>query len=379
MSYDTLGHSAFKAAERQFKACATVNDAIDLLNCIDFAIHDASNCESIQRSTEETVLNRKCTVHTLVSHDGLFILKNALSVQQQMELAYCALNESLSPPNRTNLHCHYDENEIAEKLQNIWSRDGPELDDFCASDGISNGTTNEQRKRKKGDLYEGPRLPCHLTLSKVRWATLGYQYDWTARSYHKEQFVPFPEQLGDFSRLLAEACEHGFTMQPQAGIVNFYPVGQVMGGHVDDGEEAHECPVVSYSLGPPCIFLVGGVTKEVTPTPILLRSGDVLVLGGASRLKFHGIPKVFVAHGVPEHLQVDTASQHSLHKSSCPHFLSLRTDVFASECTCGGVSVIEAERTLKVLACARVNVNLRQVYRESSDAADGGGATDAAI
>jgi hypothetical protein len=210
-------------------------------------------------------------------------------------------------------------------------------------------------------------------------------------------------------------------MVPQAGIVNFYPAGQVMGGHVDDGEEAHECPVVSFSLGPPCIFLLGGVTKDVAPVPLLLRSGDVLVLGGESRLKYHGIPKVFVDHGPPQELVdftptpapapaptnvlpgvVDVNAHENevnLHQCGCPRFLSLfkpntsrnavyrpptggQSPIVEAEaggasrtctCTCDGISNEEISRALKVLRCARINVNLRQVYKTESSGGGGSG------
>ena len=52
--------------------------------------------------------------------------------------------------------------------------------------------------------------------------------------------------------------------------------------------------VVSLSLGPPCVFLLPGQHKQLQPQGVILRSGDVLVLGGAARLHFHGVPKVFV-------------------------------------------------------------------------------------
>jgi len=43
----------------------------------------------------------------------------------------------------------------------------------------------------------------------------------------------------------------------KAAIVNFYPDGAVMGGHVDDAEWTAEPPVFSLSIGCPCVFLLG--------------------------------------------------------------------------------------------------------------------------
>lgn len=43
------------------------------------------------------------------------------------------------------------------------------------------------------------------------------------------------------------------------------------------------------SLGNAAIFLIGGVTRDVEPTPILLRSGDVVIMSGPEcRRAYHG-------------------------------------------------------------------------------------------
>lgn len=48
------------------------------------------------------------------------------------------------------------------------------------------------------------KLPKHTTLSRVRWVTLGYQYDWTARKYYEDAFVPFPAELAAFCSHIGE-------------------------------------------------------------------------------------------------------------------------------------------------------------------------------
>ena len=98
-----------------------------------------------------------------------------------------------------------------------------------------------------------------------------------------------------------------------------------MGGHIDDGEEARENPVVSVSIGSPCVFLLGGYTKDEAPIAILLRSGDCLVLGGKARLRYHGVSKVFVAtEGPPSYLAPSKATQYAekgIHCAGCNCFL----------------------------------------------------------
>lgn len=68
----------------------------------------------------------------------------------------------------------------------------------------------------------------------------------------------------------------------------------MMGGHKDDAEQNKTTHLVSFSIGAPCLFLLGGDDVTTTPIPILLYSGDVLLFGGESRLRLHGVPKVFI-------------------------------------------------------------------------------------
>jgi hypothetical protein len=42
-------------------------------------------------------------------------------------------------------------------------------------------------------------------------------------------------------------------------------------------------------LGNSAIFLIGGITRDVEPVPILLRSGDIVIMSGpACRRAYHG-------------------------------------------------------------------------------------------
>lgn len=47
------------------------------------------------------------------------------------------------------------------------------------------------------------------------------------------------------------------------------------------------------------MFLIGGASKTIRPTAILLHSGDVLVMSGPSRLCYHAVPKVLQATHQP--------------------------------------------------------------------------------
>ncbi|GMH50792.1 hypothetical protein TrRE_jg4790 [Triparma retinervis] len=118
-----------------------------------------------------------------------------------------------------------------------------------------------------------------------------------------------------------------------------------MGGHKDDLEYAFEKPVISVSLGLPGIFLLGGLTKEEKPTPILVRDGDCMVMGGGSRLRFHGLAKV-----LGNDVKLPVVDE------------GLRTAglAFGGEGGEGGGEE-ESGQVVKYLEEHRINVNVRQV------------------
>ena len=79
---------------------------------------------------------------------------------------------------------------------------------------------------------------------------------------------------------------------PEACLMNFYKEGARMGLHQDADEEDFAAPVISISLGDTAIFRIGGPARGGKTATIKLSSGDVLVMGGPSRLCYHGIDRV---------------------------------------------------------------------------------------
>jgi alkylated DNA repair protein (DNA oxidative demethylase) len=80
---------------------------------------------------------------------------------------------------------------------------------------------------------------------------------------------------------------------PQACLVNFYSGEAKMGLHQDRDEADFAAPVVSISLGDDCLFRVGGPRRTDKTVSFRLQSGDVVVLGGESRLAFHGVDRLY--------------------------------------------------------------------------------------
>ncbi|GAA5887327.1 hypothetical protein JCM6882_002493 [Rhodosporidiobolus microsporus] len=156
-------------------------------------------------------------------------------------------------------------------------------------------------------------------LPKMRWANVGYYYNWTTKLYEFERgFIPLPPLILRCCRDVvrktpwrdvfcssdtAEDGDLGGTSvedwrkweedyEPDAGIVNFYQVKDSLTGHTDHSEVDAARPLVSFSLGHSSVFLVGGTSKDIPPLAILLRSGDGLCMSGAGRRAYHGLPRV---------------------------------------------------------------------------------------
>lgn len=122
----------------------------------------------------------------------------------------------------------------------------------------------------------------------------GYRYDSNDPLTDK----PWPTMPASFLQLAHQAAnEAGYVdFQPDACLINQYKVGAGMSLHQDKNELDFNQPIVSVSLGIPATFLFGGLSRSDKTIKLLLVHGDVVVWGGESRLKFHGIMPLKANH-----------------------------------------------------------------------------------
>jgi alkylated DNA repair protein (DNA oxidative demethylase) len=115
----------------------------------------------------------------------------------------------------------------------------------------------------------------------------GYRYD----PVDPESGLRWPA-LPDAMRALARdaAARAGYPgFAPDACLVNRYAPGARLSLHQDRDEKELRAPIVSVSLGLPAVFLWGGDARGDRTRPVPLQHGDVVVWGGPSRLRFHGV------------------------------------------------------------------------------------------
>ena len=125
-------------------------------------------------------------------------------------------------------------------------------------------------------------------LGSLGWVSdrSGYRY---ART-HPRTGKPWPA-IPAILLSLWQTLTH-YPAPPECCLVNLYRDGARMGLHQDRDEAALDAPVLSVSLGDDALFRIGGVSRRGPTKSVRLRSGDVVVFGGPSRLAFHGIDRV---------------------------------------------------------------------------------------
>ncbi|OWP00695.1 hypothetical protein B2J93_1080 [Marssonina coronariae] len=147
-------------------------------------------------------------------------------------------------------------------------------------------------------------------VKKLRWLTLGSQYDWATRAYAADSPTPFPRDVASFVTTLFRSA---FT--PESGVVLLYSPKDFMPVH-RDVSEACARGLASFSLGCDGLFLVSrdrqprgqvdvdeaDLEREMEMCVLRVRSGDCVWMDGETRWCWHAMPKV-LAGTCPEWLE----------------------------------------------------------------------------
>jgi alkylated DNA repair protein alkB family protein 1 len=308
----------------------------------------------------------------LASHPGFIFIPQALSQSLQTELAYRSMTEFCNVReggHSTNIQLvsRKDSEVVNLEEDTMWNLCKRDYDNHKQPDpnvdpggsGVKRKLTVKQSGRTKVQYYE--------SFDKLSWATMGYQYDWTARAYLESRKSEIPSILQSLANIFAPfdtSCDNNKdTFTASAAIVNYYNQKSNMGGHADDLELDFTKPVISISLGLSAVFLLGQNTKDQEPiVPILVRPGDVLLLAGESRLAYHGMARV-----LDKRIDVTPASRPTMNEFQVQSLES----ILLEEGT-GNNSSSGSDRKTTYPACDldalnhflsehRININVRQV------------------
>ena len=136
----------------------------------------------------------------------------------------------------------------------------------------------------------GYRMSVAMTnCGRLGWVSDRRGYRYSPRDpLHDRPWPPMPPLFAGLAeRAAADAGFPGFA--PDACLVNRYEPGARLTLHQDRDEGNYDAPIVSVSLGLPATFLFGGDARTDRQQRIPLQHGDVVVWGGPSRMRFHGV------------------------------------------------------------------------------------------
>jgi alkylated DNA repair protein alkB family protein 1 len=223
---------------------------------------------------------------------GLQVVCGLLPPETQILFTSCLMHRDLSDPaHKINLQADYD---ISYPLK-------------PSSEASRFDRSFFTRERAAPEDCLTPKVPDKLKplnmeqflYTKLRWLTLGEQYDWPTRSYAKHA-TPFP---GDLSRLVTGLFPH---IHPESGVVLMYSAKDFMPVHRDVSEQCQRA-LASFSVGCDGIFIMarGEDNGEADNAPrtvaIRVKSGDCVHLTGEARWAWHAMART-IPSTCPSHL-----------------------------------------------------------------------------
>ncbi|KAF7251521.1 Nucleic acid dioxygenase ALKBH1 [Varanus komodoensis] len=202
--------------------------------------------------------------YSLDNYPGFMFIPNPFLPGCQRHWVKQCLKQYTQKPNVCNLDLHMPSKETTD----LWEK-------------------SQHQMRNKSSSKREPKC----LLEKLRWVTLGYHYNWNTKKYSADHYTPFPSDLAFLSEQVAKAC--GFqAFQAEAGILNYYHFDSSLGIHVDESELDHSQPLLSFSFGQSSVFLLGGLKRDEAPVAMFMHSGDIMIMSGFSRLRYHAVPRV---------------------------------------------------------------------------------------
>ncbi|KAG1756489.1 uncharacterized protein EDB91DRAFT_1092931 [Suillus paluster] len=376
----------FRAAEKKYKARFPPPDLSHVLDLTSMtwdaetlASGNSFYCNGVEiklLGPSESTSSCVGKAFTVPRIPGLVILPSFVSPHDQRQLVRWALRDHARHPNETNLDAHYILPD--EGLWNAHVSSDPPLvrTRACIPESshtkyeysgprqlISNTPADPANFQSMLHLSKPPAVPSPTVspasptalISKLRWANIGWSYHWGSKQYDFTKGKGrIDNDIGaickravcsvNWEEVFGQTDEEGWgdenwrtwheTYEPDAGIVNYYQIKDTLMAHVDRSEVCATSPLVSISLGNAVIFLIGGLTRDVEPTAILLRSGDVAIMSGpACRRAYHGVPRI-LEDTLPNHFFLNLDDEGC--SSWTPYELYMRT--------------------------SRVNINVRQVF-----------------
>ncbi|KAE9365088.1 hypothetical protein N431DRAFT_496254 [Stipitochalara longipes BDJ] len=256
---------------------------------------------------DSTSLPEPCTIYEHKDFPGLRLLPSLLPPEVQVLVVSSLLHRDLANlQHKTNIHHDY-----TIPYAPPTSSSSHQRESFFT---LPPHAKNQMLTPLNPVSNHKPLNMTQFLVKKLRWLTLGSQYDWTTRSYDKEKAMPFPVDIGKLVKGLFRSA-----FEPESGVVLIYGAKDYMPVHRDVSEEC-ERGLASFSLGCDGLFILSrekyghngedrnqderklDENREMETLVLRVRSGDCVWMGGETRWCWHAMPKV-MAGTCPEWLE----------------------------------------------------------------------------
>jgi alkylated DNA repair protein (DNA oxidative demethylase) len=150
-------------------------------------------------------------------------------------------------------------------------------------------------------MPSGQPMNCQQTsCGQVGWTVdkQGYRYSHTQPN--GRAFPAMPDSLANLADYVASLVDEP-SYFAHTCLINHYQASSKskLGLHQDNTEVNLEPCIISISIGDDCEFVMrsapasyGGTNRSDPTKTIILRSGDILVMHGQSRLAYHGVKRI---------------------------------------------------------------------------------------
>ncbi|HEU4391531.1 MAG TPA: alpha-ketoglutarate-dependent dioxygenase AlkB [Blastocatellia bacterium] len=151
-------------------------------------------------------------------------------------------------------------------------------------------------------VRNGAYMRIQMVCLGLHWNARTYKYGPTRSDYDDLPVQAIPDEWRVMAVQVAREC--GMEIAPDICLLNHYPQSGRLGLHQDKDERPETIrqgiPIVSISLGDTAKFLIGGNRRKDLVNKLDLESGDALVMGNSSRLRYHGVGGIIAGTAPPD-------------------------------------------------------------------------------
>lgn len=280
------------AASRVCEASTAYKKAF--LNCEDTA-EDAQDVQDVpiyEHSDFPGPYHIRYRSHQLTNNIGLRIIPGLLPPQIQMLFTSQILHRDLADPrHKNNMNADYNIPYPGSRRKPgfVTKTEEPSpIPEFKSFFTYPQNSIQGFSLMPK-DPTNKPLNAAQFLVSKLRWLTIGDQYDWPTRSYGKHESSFPPDLTGLVQGLFPD-------IRPESGVILLYSGKDYMPVHRDVSEQCQNA-LASFSLGCDGIFIIargedsGEGENQPRTLAIRVRSGDCVHLDGEARWAWHAMAR----------------------------------------------------------------------------------------